>query len=150
MNHGVEVVSGDWRRLAQQATAIRLQVFVAEQQVPLTEEWDGKDHACVHFIAYLTDNSQLSRPQAVGTARLLPDGHIGRMAVLESERGKGVGSALLKAALASARQQGHSVAALSAQRHAIPFYARLGFVAQGPYYLDAGIEHRDMTVSLHP
>ena len=55
--------------------SIRFDVFVKEQGVDPSLEIDGQDPDCLHAIAY-TDG------KAAGTGRLLPDGHIGRMAVL--------------------------------------------------------------------
>lgn len=86
--------------------------------------------------------------EPVGTARLLPDGHIGRVAVLSSARGTGIGYQLMEAAIKAAREAGHSHAALSAQLHALAFYERLGFVAHGDVFMDAGIPHREMTLFL--
>jgi predicted GNAT family N-acyltransferase len=83
----------------------------------------------------------------LGTGRLLPDGHIGRMAVLRQARGAGVGSALLRALMQAARARGDREVMLSAQTHALPFYERFGFVAEGEAYDDAGIPHRVMRLA---
>ena len=84
----------------------------------------------------------------MGTGRLLPDGHIGRMAVLPTARGQGVGSALLRSLMEEARRRGHPRAVLSAQTHAIPFYQRHGYSVIGQEYLDCGIPHVDMQCQL--
>ncbi|HET9463555.1 MAG TPA: GNAT family N-acetyltransferase, partial [Thiobacillus sp.] len=86
--------------------------------------------------------------RAIGCARLLPDGHIGRMAVLPAWRGRGVGRALLAAAQNAAQARGHAVLRLSAQTHAAAFYARAGFVAVGDDYEEAGIAHVAMQKTL--
>lgn len=135
------VNSGDWETLGPAASEIRRRVFIDEQSVPQEEEWDGLDPECRHFLAMLDG-------QPAGTARLLPDAHIGRVAVLANARGTGIGVLLMKAAIEAARHAGHSQVALSAQVHALAFYERLGFVAHGDEYMDAGIAHRDMTLSL--
>jgi predicted GNAT family N-acyltransferase len=70
------------------------------------------------------------------------------MAVLKTWRGQGVGSALLAAAIEAARSRGLERVDLSAQTHAIAFYAGHGFTATGPEYLDAGIPHRTMHLEL--
>jgi predicted GNAT family N-acyltransferase len=122
------------------ASAIRFAVFVDEQQVPFEEELDEHDHAAYHVLAWLDD-----RP--VGTGRLVievHDGRIGRMAVLPSARGLGVGGAVLLALLAEAERRGLHTVHLAAQLHARDFYARFGFVAGGPHFLDAGIWHQRM------
>ncbi|MGO2007556.1 GNAT family N-acetyltransferase [Vreelandella alkaliphila] len=135
------IINGDWSTLKDIASEIRRVVFIEEQSVPQEEEWDGRDEECSHFIAYLED-------QPVGTARLLPDGHIGRVAVLDSARGAGIGYQLMEAAIQAAREAGHPHVALSAQLHALAFYQRLGFVAHGGTFMDAGIPHREMLLTL--
>ena len=137
----VTVKSGSWALLSEPASLIRRIVFIDEQQVPQEEEWDGLDTECLHFLATLNG-------EPVGTARLLPDGHIGRVAVLSSARGTGIGYQLMEAAIKAAREAGHPHAALSAQLHALAFYERLGFVAHGDVFMDAGIPHREMTLFL--
>jgi ElaA protein len=87
----------------------------------------------------------------VGTARVLlrgDTGKIGRVCVLRPMRGRGIGAALIRAAVEELRARGFSRAKLGSQVHAIPFYEGLGFVAEGPVYDDAGIPHRDMTLGL--
>lgn len=129
------VVVGDWAACRADAGLIRHEVFVVEQRVAVEEELDEHDAVCVHAVAYAVDGVP------VGTGRLLPDGHIGRMAVRRSERGKGLGALLLTRLMDEARRLGHGQVALAAQVHAQPFYARHGFVAEGAIFLDAGIDH---------
>lgn len=130
-----EIELGDWARLRDVATPIRTTVFVDEQQVPPELEIDEWDERCVHAIARAPDGTP------VGTGRLLPDGHIGRMAVLSPWRGTGAGSRLLLALIDAARARGDREVALNAQMHAVPFYRRHGFVEEGEPFDDAGIEH---------
>jgi predicted GNAT family N-acyltransferase len=115
---------------------------VQEQQVPVEIELDEEDAGCVHAVAYDAFG------RAVGTGRLLPDGHIGRMAVRASHRGLGVGSQLLVALIDEARRRRLLEVVLSAQIQAIPFYEAHGFVANGNVYMDAGIEHVTMRHAL--
>ena len=110
-------------------------MFVHEQLVPIEEEIDALDHLCVHAVAYDEQG------RALATGRLLPDAHIGRMAVLKGARGQGLGRAVLTALVQQARQQGFGEVVLSAQTHAQGFYLRQGFVAEGAEYLDANIPH---------
>jgi predicted GNAT family N-acyltransferase len=126
---------GDWSALQAKAAPIRLEVFVHEQQVPLEEEIDALDAVCIHAVAFDAQGF------ALATGRLLPDGHIGRMAVLKAVRGQGLGSAVLQALVQQARQKGFIEVVLSAQTHAQAFYVRHGFVPEGPEYLDANIPH---------
>ncbi len=123
---------------------LRRVVFIEEQGVPEADEIDDKDEDAIHLLA--TEDGQ-----PVGSARLLllgRTGKIGRVCVLPSHRGTGLGAALIRAALTELRAQGMTTAKLGSQTHAIGFYERLGFTATGPEYMDAGIPHRDMTLAL--
>jgi predicted GNAT family N-acyltransferase len=84
----------------------------------------------------------------VGTARLLPDGHIGRVAVARQARGQGVGGELLLHLMAAARERGHREVELFAQVNAQRFYERFGFIVVGPQFDDAGIPHVPMRAAL--
>ena len=128
----------DWEADKAALRAIREQVFVREQSVPLELEWDEFDTVSRHVLAE-------AGGQAIGTGRLLPDGHIGRMAVLQGWRDKGVGSALLQFLLDMARDAGHERAILSAQVRAAVFYRGFGFEVEGAEFLEAGIPHITMT-----
>lgn len=142
MKTDVRIVAGSFSQYAEGIRRVRETVFVTEQNVPLELEWDGLDDSASHMLALSPDN------QAIGTGRLLPDGHIGRMAVLKSWRNQGIGSAILLALCELARQQGHKRVELSAQTHACAFYEKHGFTATGEIYLDADIPHRNMYLIL--
>jgi predicted GNAT family N-acyltransferase len=131
-----------WHEAQHVLSEIRTQVFVIEQQVPESLEWDGFDAGAVHLLA------MSKAGVAVGCARLLPQGRIERMAVLKANRGHGIGLALLQAAIVSCRTRGWHDITLSAQVHALGFYAQAGFIVCSEEYLDAGISHRDMKLSL--
>ena len=126
-----------WEEARAHAAPIRFAVFVEEQGVPRDIELDENDAACLHAVAF--DDGV-----PVGTGRLLRDGHIGRMAVLEAWRGRGIGSLLLKSLVEKARQSAMKELALSAQVHAVAFYRAHGFVEEGAEYLEAGIRHQSM------
>ena len=132
------VRSADWAVDAPTLRSIRRDVFVVEQGVPEDLEWDGIDPDCRHVLA------EDSSGRAIGCGRLLPDGHIGRMADRSEWRGRGVGAALLLQLVALARDQGFARVALNAQTRAAGFYARYGFEASGPEFDEAGIPHRAM------
>lgn len=131
----------DYEPLAEAILAIRLEVFVTEQGVPSELEVDGRDPECIHALAFCDD-------KPVGTGRLLPDGHIGRVAVLKTYRNQGVGAAIMKRLIEEARKRGFEEVLLSSQTAAIRFYERLGFVSEGDVYLEAGIDHIDMSLKL--
>jgi predicted GNAT family N-acyltransferase len=132
----------DWTRDEAALRALRTTVFVKEQSVPENEEWDGLDPDCVHAIAELPPEG------IVGTGRLHPSGKIGRMAVLAEWRGLGIGAAILRALLDEARRSGLESVYLHAQLPVLGFYARFGFVAEGPEFDEAGIPHRLMRLRL--
>ena len=131
----IQVKLGSWDELGAQARILRFEVFVEEQRVPAELEIDAMDPMSLHALALPGSGP------AVGTGRLLPDGHIGRMAVVCSARGQGVGAALLVELMQAARRQGHREVELFAQTQAQGFYLRFGFVVTGPPFDDAGIEH---------
>lgn len=137
----IEVMQGSWASLGGPAAEIRQRVFIEEQAVPEHEEWDGRDQDCLHFVAYQND-------RAIGTARLLPDGHVGRVAVLREGRGLGIGLHIMQTVIDTARRLNHEEIVLDAQLQAMPFYQKLGFKEFGTTFLDAGIEHCSMRLSL--
>lgn len=139
---GVDVRIADWGKDENALRAVRRRVFVEEQQVPERIEWDGRDTASVHLIARDRYGA------VIGTARLLPNGQIGRMAVLPERRGFGVGRALLEAAVEAARARGDVEVHLNAQTHARGFYEALGFIAVGRVFEEAGIPHLRMERAL--
>jgi len=132
----------DWAHDEPGLRVVRHAVFIVEQQVPANLEWDESDPRCIHALA------ETHAVEPVGCGRLLPDGTIGRMAVLAEWRGLGVGDAILARLVALAREAGHAKARLNAQTHAVPFYARHGFVAVGAEYDEVGIAHRTMERAL--
>ena len=127
--------------LIDRAHAIRRAVFIEEQNVSEPEEWDDLDQGAIHFVGVDADED-------VSTGRMVIAGGIAklqRIAVLKHARGRNLGLDLIKEMMKVAEQDGsvHTFK-LSAQTYAIPFYERLGFVAHGDEYDDAGIPHRDM------
>ncbi|RZI42796.1 GNAT family N-acetyltransferase [Herbaspirillum sp. HC18] len=138
----MRVTLGDWDMQRADAQSVRYEVFVQEQKVPLDMEWDEMDASCVHAVAY--DEAG----KAVGTGRLLPDGHVGRMAVRHPARGGGIGAAILAALVDAAQIRGDRAVMLNAQTHAEPFYQRYGFVREGDVFMEAGIPHIHMRRAL--
>nr|WP_275540531.1 GNAT family N-acetyltransferase [Sulfurisoma sediminicola] len=133
------IEAGDWHELAAAARPVREEVFVREQNVPLDMEWDEFDATSRHVVAFDPAGA------AIGTGRLLPDGHLGRMAVLPAWRGRGVGRALLERLLEIAAAAGQRELVLHAQTQAAGFYGRFGFVVAGPEFMEAGIPHVKMS-----
>lgn len=134
----------DWNTCRALLHAVRRMVFIEEQRVPEELEWDEADGQCVHALAC----DHAGRP--IGTGRLLPSCHIGRMAVVQAWRTRGVGSAILLLLVEEARRRGCGTVRLSAQTHALGFYEKHGFCAAGDVFLDAGIPHRSMTLTCAP
>jgi predicted GNAT family N-acyltransferase len=141
MNYQLEIHVVDWHDKRDALQGIRKAVFIDEQRVPKDLEWDGLDSTCTHFLATIG-----SIP--VATARLTPQGQIGRMAVLQHHRGKGIGSQLLKKVIAHAKHIGHKQVFVHAQVDVIKFYEQHGFIAEGEVFMDAGIEHQGMKMLL--
>lgn len=134
-----------WQDSERSLRTVRTEVFIHEQCVPETLEWDGEDPHAIHALALDLKGSP------IGTGRLLLHGgraHIGRMAVLPAWRGQGVGASLLSCLLDEAKRRGASSVFLNAQTSAVPFYERFDFVREGAEFLDAGIPHYRMTLAL--
>ncbi|MFA8386700.1 MAG: GNAT family N-acetyltransferase [Pelagibaca sp.] len=121
--------------------AVRHAVFVEEQNVPVGLERDALDATAIHLLATQGD-------QPVGAARIVVNGDtgkIGRVCVLQDQRGTGLGAALIREALTILQDTpGVTRAALGAQIDALGFYEKLGFTAYGDVFDDAGIDHRMM------
>jgi predicted GNAT family N-acyltransferase len=118
--------------------AVREEVFIIEQHVPLYIEWDEYDQEAIHLLAL--DKTG----QAIGCARILKKGRVGRMAVRRDWRGKGLGQALLDEAIKICQSLGMQTIAISSQTHAIKFYEKAGFTVTSEAYIDANIWHVDM------
>lgn len=142
MNDPISIRILAWPEARASAMSVREAVFVVEQGVPAEIELDEWDPGSEHALAFGPDG------QPVGTGRLLPDGHIGRMAVLREWRGRGVGGALLAALVDRAAVRGMRRLILNAQTHAVPFYARHGFAAFGDEFVEADIPHVAMARAL--
>ena len=131
----------DWHVDREILRTLRGEVFIGEQSVPANMEWDEFDAQSRHVVA-------IADGVPIGTGRLLPDGHIGRMAVLRRWRGQGAGSALLTGLMDIARDLGVQRVKLNAQVQALPFYLGHGFQVEGEEFQDAGIPHRRMWLDL--
>lgn len=139
------IITTDWQTSSQQLTLIRTKVFIEEQQVPIADEWDSLDETALHFLIKNGDEN-------LGCARLISDlhkdreyFHIGRVAVLKPFRSQGVGHTLVEFILAHCKRQvPQKPVYLHAQVGRKNFYKRLGFVAEGSQFMDAGIPHITM------
>jgi predicted GNAT family N-acyltransferase len=134
----MNITLNNWIVQQTAARLVRIQVFVVEQQIPLEMELDETDVQCLHAVA--TD----ANGTPIGTGRLLPDGHIGRVAVIANARGTGVGAQILQSLMQAAKARGHQRVVLSSQSHAEGFYTKLGFIRLGEEYIEAGIPHIEM------
>lgn len=147
MTHPFTVSLVSWHDGEPLLRAIREAVFMREQSVSAELEWDGLDDACRHALALSAKGA------AVGCGRILPPrgekpARVGRLAVLPEWRGKKVGTALLEALLDYARSMHYPEVTVNAQVQALPFYGRFGFETEGKEFLDAGIPHIRMRLSL--
>lgn len=139
---GMRLRSGTWDELHVSCTLVRDEVFVTEQGVPIDLEHDGRDADCLHVVATSADGTP------IGAGRLLPDGHIGRLAVRRPWRGHGVGGAMLALLIEEARERGSALVILNAQTTALDFYLGFGFEAIGNVFVEAGLEHQAMQLPL--
>ncbi len=144
MSASVTVAAVSWECASADLLAVRRAVFVVEQGVPEEREVDEHDTVSAHFLA------RDAAGRAIGTARLLPTGRIGRVAVLAEWRRSGVGRALMLAVQAAARERGERRLHLHAQVSSIPFYESLGFVVHGGEFEEEGIPHREMELEFFP
>jgi predicted GNAT family N-acyltransferase len=122
--------------------SVREAVFIREQGIPAELEWDGVDEGCRHALALSLQG------QAIGSGRMLANGHIGRIAVLPQWRKKKVGTAIMEALLDYARAHDYKEVDVDAQIYAMPFYRSFGFAEQGEQFMDAGLPHIKMTLKL--
>ncbi len=122
--------------------SIRESVFVVEQGVPAELEWDGLDEGARHALAIS------HKGDAIGCGRMLSNGHIGRISVLPQWRKQKVGTAIMEALLAYARSHDFQNVDVDAQTHAMPFYRKFDFVEHGEVFMDAGLPHIKMALSL--
>jgi Predicted acyltransferase len=128
----LRVQLGSWAEWGEAARAVRTAVFIREQGIPAELEWDDDDAICRHAVVF----NRLGMP--VACARLLPDGHIGRVAVVQAMRGSQAGRLVMQSLMLEARTAGHSHAEISAQLAVLGFYRRLGFSSVGEPYVEAG------------
>lgn len=130
-------IEGDWIQ------QIRYSVFSQEQKIDAAIDLDGQDSGAIHVLAKVDQGF-------AGTGRMLGDGHIGRLAVLKSVRGKGVGKKLMQTLVEIARERGMERVFLGAQEHAVGFYDKLGFIEYGSPHVEAGILHVNMEKMIYP
>ena len=121
--------------------AIRDAVFIREQQIDPALEFDGQDGSAIHVLVAVDG-------EYVGTGRMLDDGHIGRIAILQDYRSQGLGGRVVQALVDEAVRRGYPRVYLGAQIHAIGFYAKLGFTPFGEEFMAAGLPHLAMEKSL--
>lgn len=147
-----ELTCGSWQDLAEAAGFVRRRVFVQEQGISEADEWDSDDAQAVHAVVVSLAGLPLATGRLIFSGERASDGpdhaRIGRMAVLRSSRGIGLGQRVLRALIAQARQRGVRHLSLHAQVAAMPLYAREGFVAEGPVFDEVGIPHQRMVATL--
>ncbi len=133
----------DWEEDAKRLTSLRHEVFVDEQKVPIEIEIDDMDVECLHIKAVLNNG------QIIGTARLLPSNYVGRMCVSRAYRGQGIAGAMLEFIIQYAEHQKLPSLQLNAQISAQALYERYGFVVDSDIFMEAGIQHRHMSLPLN-
>lgn len=137
----IECVLTTWSTDRPALQRIRRAVFIDEQRVPESDEWDDEDPVSVHALASLNRDP-------VGTGRLNLAGKIGRIAVVAGLRGRGIGALILRRLLEEAYHRGICEPYLHAQLQAVSFYEKFGFRSEGEVFDEAGIPHVRMKHAL--
>ncbi|HEY9066681.1 MAG TPA: YbgC/FadM family acyl-CoA thioesterase [Burkholderiaceae bacterium] len=136
--------TGGWDQLGTAARAVREQVFIAEQKIPLELEWDDADRDAIHVVAFNRFDMPLATGRLLLPQQAMEPARIGRVAVSRVLRNGGVGRQVLDALIDAARSRGVRELALHAQVSAQRFYERAGFVPHGEVFSEAGIAHIEM------
>ncbi len=140
-----------WQRSEKPLKEIRERVFLQEQNVPIELEWDELDEQAYHILAEAIPEHMQAKKLAIGTARIIinnKQAHIGRMAVLADWRGQGTGSKMLQYCIDECIKKQVEVIILNAQLYVTKFYQKAGFKITSEEFLDAGIAHKQMTLTL--
>ena len=132
----IDIKTASWQADRLALEAVRVVVFVQEQNVPVDLEMDDRDALCTHVLA-----RHKRRPVGTGRIDIEKHGKIGRVAVLPDYRGQGLGKALMVALEAMAQQAGLAQVRVNAQVSARGFYEKQGYVAEGETFLEAEIVH---------
>jgi ElaA protein len=141
---GITVQRLEGNRDLTECRNIRRTVFIDEQKVTEGEEWDGLDSFFTHFLLK-------EKGKVVGTARVkinaMNEAKLGRLALLQEARGKGLGKVFMEWLLDDIKKvdKNLKIVKISAQTSVLPFYEKLGFVKTGNEYMEANIPHYAMT-----
>ena len=133
----IKIFETSWSQSSKEISEVRHNVFVVEQSVPSEIEMDGKDSDCIHFLA-------LEKSKPIGAARLQKYGKIERVSVLREYRSKGIGTAIMKRVIESAKNLNVEKVYLHSQMDSKIFYQRLGFIELGQIFFEANIPHIEM------
>ncbi|NEU30755.1 GNAT family N-acetyltransferase [bacterium LRH843] len=141
----MNVIKVETKKQLEDSFAIRTEVFVDEQLVPIEEEIDKYEEEATHFVVY----DENTHPIGAGRLRFVDGyGKIERICIAKNARSKGVGRILMDKIEEEVLASGMGKAKLNAQRHAEPFYAKLGYETVSDEFLDAGIPHVTMVKTL--
>ncbi|MGH6648759.1 YbgC/FadM family acyl-CoA thioesterase [Aquabacterium sp.] len=143
-----ELRSGDWASLAAPARTVRTAVFIEEQGIPESEEWDDDDAQAWHVVVGNLAGLPVATGRLITAGMPTGEAKIGRMAVLNGSRALGLGEQVLQALIDAARARGIQRITLHAQVSAQAFYQRAGFKPEGPEFDEVGIPHIVMTLRL--
>jgi predicted GNAT family N-acyltransferase len=133
----IKIFETSWSQSSKEISEVRYNVFVVEQSVPSEIEMDGKDSDCIHFLA-------LKKSKPIGAARLQKYGKIERVSVLREYRSKGIGTAIMKRVIETAKNLNVEKVYLHSQMDSKIFYQRLGFIELGQIFFEANIPHIEM------
>ena len=117
---------------------LRSDIFVVEQDCIFLDP-DDKDQSAIHILGW-EGSDLVAYARAFGPGVYFEEASIGRVAVKEAYRGRGLGKQLMQESLKAVKTRFNtSHIALSAQKYLENFYRDLGFVTQGEDYLEDGI-----------
>ena len=138
------------QEVLREALTLRVEVFVDEQKVPVSDEVDHLDNMAAIEDGSVIHVASICDSQIVGTARIILDvpkdeyPHIGRVAVKREMRGSHIGSVIMNKLHQILEGKKCAGVTLSAQVEVKDFYTKLGYVQRGETYMDVGIMHQDM------
>lgn len=139
---------GAWGVQSEPASAVRRAVFISEQGIPEALEWDEDDAGATHAVVSNLAGLPLATGRLIHLGQEAGHAKIGRMAVLRSSRGVGLGDQILRALIEQARLRQIGHLSLHAQVSARAFYARHGFVPEGEVFDEVDIPHQRMVLTL--
>src|ERR1700732_4505073 len=127
--------------------AVRSAVYIAEQECPFAEEFDGNDHCATHLIGFVNDE-----PAGCIRIRFFYDfAKIERLAVLKRFRKSALASELVSSGIDLVRRKGFRRIYGTAREGLEGFWARFGGIPiNDKKIMVSGFKYTEMVVDLAP